>query len=1000
MEPLRDPLEKEDESLPSYAGALKHQEEVNTFYKKHVADKIRKELEIPSATDDEAMTVLHGTQVPDSTPEEFKSIIDDVYGNDFKIPKMPLVDFKKPNVIGGILADLPINYYRDLIGLPQGAFEIVRGVGKMGKGQLEGIEQTAFSGTPPSAENSYTQEGKEDIEKGFQHFVRGGAFAAATALTGGLAGGSLSTTGKGFLGTLATEAGLGGAWLGAYRGIREAGKPEADISHIAQAAGTGTLEGAAFGAGAGLVHGTIRGYKLQKERAAQTLKEQHRAEFLAEEKSKQESLAKQARKKAQESGADIDALETEAPIGQIPTPKPQPVLNQAQGTVASRTGPLWQVTIDRGKGNAEVHTLVGADRKEAEKFAEIFAKHRNAKVVGSIEPQLERRQTDVPPLVGLRKGELSNMSLEDIVKAIPHTNDQQRIALARELDRRPLGTSPYSRENPVDITKNSSWTSYLIKLREKVKNNPKDIALKDELYRAEQNFEQFKKIKAAKIETSIRNGAADEIPQVRKMSSSRLLKKYGHRFPGEEASKVRAYVLAELRSMVKETKPHVKENESIIKDLTAEEAKVNELDFIPTQEMNVEDLEGLSTNRGIPITKIPPAEIVTPRKPLPSQTLLIGRGMNGQVRVEFPDQTHADLYSLLGRSKKLMTDPNIPSSEKKILAERLKFSREKLAKDLNLTGEELWKLAKQYRERISEFVKGHPTYGESGVTLKAPRLEERIDQASLDPEQLRKLYEASLTGNKEEVDKILSSSYQFKYKPSSKFEPFLLVHTRAPAVSINSEGNTMKIVNFDPILRRSIPEHQSFIKKFAEMPDYEKLADDLGAAFDHIKDTLGRFNRKYDESEFGGFSTYNHFGMNVNWGKASQIYLNPWRIGRVIEKMRDRSTPEEIDELWARLIYDYLLHEITHQIVRFKNTTHELKGLKTEVGRAFDRELRKNMERMASQKLEGGGQFPTGSMPDDRIPFDILIKKRIQSSTSNIQRMVIEHDKLLNPESR
>jgi Transglycosylase SLT domain len=103
------------------------------------------------------------------------------------------------------------------------------------------------------------------------------------------------------------------------------------------------------------------------------------------------------------------------------------------------------------------------------------------------------------PAPAERRGRYEDVHLADLVQRIRGaTSNSEKKRLFAEISSRLVGVSPHTDAHPVDVTKASSWTSYLKEVRAKAKANPTDVAAQDEAFRAEQNFDAWKKREAAK----------------------------------------------------------------------------------------------------------------------------------------------------------------------------------------------------------------------------------------------------------------------------------------------------------------------------------------------------------------------------------------------------------------------------------------------------------------------------------------------------------------------
>lgn len=95
-------------------------------------------------------------------------------------------------------------------------------------------------------------------------------------------------------------------------------------------------------------------------------------------------------------------------------------------------------------------------------------------------------------------------------------------------------------------------------------------------------------------------------------------------------------------------------------------------------------------------------EPVKEKKTTPDRTLQIGRGMNGNVRVVFPDKAHADLYALIGRFRRRVHYGKNPPKGLTAGVE----DADRLAKKFGVTREEIFKKSDEYREQIRGNIKG------------------------------------------------------------------------------------------------------------------------------------------------------------------------------------------------------------------------------------------------------------------------------------------------------
>lgn len=89
----------------------------------------------------------------------------------------------------------------------------------------------------------------------------------------------------------------------------------------------------------------------------------------------------------------------------------------------------------------------------------------------------------------------------------------------------------------------------------------------------------------------------------------------------------------------------------------------------------------------------------------PRARLQIGRGAHGNVSVEFPDQAHADLYAFWGRSRRGISQAGTRGVAFDPAKGDSTAAAERLAKQLGIPREDVGKVARQYRDRITNAVK-------------------------------------------------------------------------------------------------------------------------------------------------------------------------------------------------------------------------------------------------------------------------------------------------------
>ena len=185
-------------------------------------------------------------------------------------------------------------------------------------------------------------------------------------------------------------------------------------------------------------------------------------------------------------------VQPEAPAPRIET-KPKiegPVLTKDQFQEVQEREALRKI---QEEAEAEIRT-----KQEQERFGTAPA------AIAALERQIAERPGDkninrwkrrLAKLKALRPPSYEDVPLRKLVEmAKTSKSESEKKAIAREVSKRQIGTSPF----PADVTRASSWTVYLKRVRENAKANPDDVAAQDEAFRAEQNFEAWKKREQAK----------------------------------------------------------------------------------------------------------------------------------------------------------------------------------------------------------------------------------------------------------------------------------------------------------------------------------------------------------------------------------------------------------------------------------------------------------------------------------------------------------------------
>lgn len=881
LKPLRDPLEEEAKAMPSYAVQEQQQTKRNSAYLKFLGNKIRTEHpELKEATDEQAIQTIHDVELPNSSEEQFWSVLHDVHGKDFKEPELPFVSVTEPSKVGSMLADIVVGTAQDITAIPKGVAEQIKSDKLAG-----GRELKEEGGDFRFNQISPTPESQALSEQSMAHLARGGAFAAglaASAATAGIVNPATSKLGLGvgsklipkLIGNTIKASSELGSFLGTYGGIREAEKPEATPQHVLDAFNHGAAEGVKLGpvialggaVGGAVVKGIPALIKAadaagKATREATTLNQAQSAAIKFEKvfqpewsvgsdlepkefatramtelygedvvtskvgqrivKSISEKIEKW-QKNIVDNPPEIELIETP----NIVKPKTEPVITPGQVKVKVgnfKEGPLWVAQIETEPGTIEVHNVVASTVEKATKKAEAFAKFKGGKLVGEITPQLERRvESEQIGGVGRRIDDLKNSSLEDMLRAIPTANSIERKLILRELMDRPIGVSPYKGENPKNPNNATSWAVYSKSIEERLAKNPDDIALKDEAFRAKSNFEAWQKIQQAKEMVKVKDDAAKEIEIIKNTPSTRLfdLAKKLHPnvdFSGHTPRELRAFLLNSSQAALK----------------------------------------GIET----------PKHVIITRDPKTNQWLAQSPEFQEWLPLPFTPEA----------SSKMVIDD---------LMKRGFTVHEKLPGEAGFS--EL-ALDKDALKRLREAQ-------EKGLIKEDPDLVKKLD----------------LTKIKSKITQPLKN----------KVVDYVTNYTNAPTIG------RWKV--FDPYNIRN-PEISEFISK---TPDYIPLLETLDISISTLEKTLQKFNSLYQRSNFIGFSTSNHFGVNA---LQKDILINPWiHLDNVELRIKEGiTTPDELIDDLSGSIASTILHEITHMAAVGEDTIFS-RELTFNVGRTID----------------------------------------------------------------
>lgn len=927
--PPRDPLA--DEASPF--GQKLNQDFINDeakAKKAHVAKKIREEFpELRDAGDDDTLIqAVRETQLPDASDEDFVKTLDEAYGHDFKYKGPGFVE-KAVKTGAATVADMAVGAINDVAAFPRGAFEAVQGVAKLGAGQLQAEKNSAF-GAPqePSAD---IQEGKALLEKSQAHFGRASAFAAsiaAASATAGLVNPLTARLGTKFIpkiigNTLKFGAEFG-AFSGPYEGIREASKPDASPEDVWNALEEGTKSGVVLGtvAGAGgtivagIAKSVIRAMKVGNAvKGANTLEKAgtipdkllsifdpawHPTEIPAE-KWTEDFVTKfagpdiAASPKGKATITEIvgrikkyqdDAIknnfkrETETVGNGSASPEsPKSVASKKQATTPEGT-PIWIVGIEKdNNGLLEIHNIQAPLRTQAVRQAEELATEIGGKVRTDVESQYERR------LAGKMPGDAPTRRVEDY-EAMPLEKLTNEISIAKTstekerllkvLEKRELGSVP----KEGDVTKNSTWTKNLKDLTAEATAKPEDIKVQDEAFKAKSNFEAWKNLRDEKKLSKIHAEAVNEIESLHSMSAKEVSEHFEQKHPNFDLKK------------------HNLTNPEAQREFMLRQAQA----ALPAK----------------PVSNV--SKVTGQPKINPAATLMVGRGAHGSVRIEFPSELHAELYSLLGRQRKLMSG-DLGREERKTLSDRVSSSLDRILRELGGTRADIAEIGRTYRKKVNEFIKGHPTYDESGKILKAPDFD-KISEFGLDPEALKRLIEAQRAGLIKDdptlVEKILADG---KAKKFNAKEALLDYSTKKYKKQFENSPMIENWSIFDP----SKMEVSPLSIEIANHPEYKPLLEGTQHIFDEMQKILVKHDSKYGDVDFVGFiTTKDLYGGNAPKSLAGvekdQIFINPWNLFKeVLARVSQKITPSDFESIRADLcgsIVGTIQHELAHQVIR------------------------------------------------------------------------------------
>ena len=748
--------------LPSEELQKGHEQRRLDSYLSHIGTKLRKDYpEAGDANDREIIQAFHQLEAPDSSPEEFGKALDQMYPG-WTPPKEPSLASRAVHTA----ADFPVSILRDVIKAPVGVGE-----------EIAGISKLATAKTPEEEQAAKTQIGEAK-----EHLIEGGAFWAGAMVAGGIHAGlemtPLKNVAQKFLPQLAKRALVKGPaemiGFGATSRAFDAGLKGKTLEEVKNEVVQGLPTDIAFGMGTGVASTTLgksgldiaKFWKVGKsvkeadtapkaKAAAAKTGNIFRPEWIGDDKIQTVDADKFAKDFVTEnSGKDVaesktgqqvintiskkikDYQNSLQPVGTgfLPGERPEEALNKKQ--LETKEGKAWEFSVETKPGTIEVHNVFAPTIEEAFPKVNDVLKATNGSLIGEVEPQMERR-TQVQS-VEVERRKAKDMTLEEIQKIIPQADEQLKKDLAEELKDRPLGMSPYRVDNPVDVSKNSSWTRALNESKAKIEANPKNIKARDEYYRAKQNFEAWQKHDAQKRFIRINREAKRDLESIDNLSDEQLASKFSELNLGQEVPKDREALYQVVR---RDLEAHEQGSAALIQDTKLARAEEEVSQMKPPEALKI--MLNPESKGAVEIMKKVGAsdeeiknKLLSAKVSPPGPRYMIGRGAHGQVRVEFPDESHAAIYAYLGRVGKLFR-----GEKPKYNAVQNKEFIKAAAKGIGVSEKEAYDLARTYREQVNEMVKGKPTYEDSNEIIKAPNISQKppIAESRIPDIDIRKL---------------------------------------------------------------------------------------------------------------------------------------------------------------------------------------------------------------------------------------------------------------------
>jgi hypothetical protein len=115
-----------------------------------------------------------------------------------------------------------------------------------------------------------------------------------------------------------------------------------------------------------------------------------------------------------------------------------------------------------------------------------------------------------------------------------------------------------------------------------------------------------------------------------------------------------------------------------------------------------------------------------PKAPTPDRVIRIGRGVKDAIKATFPDKLHVDLFSAIGRSKRIMRgEKNVPPPDYESIAQRLGVS----VKDAQ-------RISSEYRQKVQRLANEAPGLGPEGydyVDMEMPHWGGKTEMVTAPP---------------------------------------------------------------------------------------------------------------------------------------------------------------------------------------------------------------------------------------------------------------------------